>query len=159
MVLLMWKLFITTRGKIGTYIYCVFYVLEVHEAKTSWSSSLMIVYDLKVLDLSISLKDFTQVPLLGAEVETKDTKATAFPWIVLQSGRNVPLECSSVHSYWKKLIRNHWKLVHHRNVAPHKLHCIYHPCSNLGKLKSRIFNRYTWQLAINRGTLSLFLVS
>lgn len=64
-------------------IYCVLYVLEVHESESSRSSSLMIVHDLKVLDLSIPLKDLAQVALLGSEVEAEDAEATAFPRIVL----------------------------------------------------------------------------
>ena len=44
----------------------------------------MIVHDLKVLDLSIPLKDLAQVALLGSEVEAEDAEATAFPRIVLQ---------------------------------------------------------------------------
>lgn len=66
-------------------IYCVLYVLEVHESESSRSSSLMIVHDLKVLDLSIPLKDLAQVALLGSEVEAEDAEATAFPRIVFVS--------------------------------------------------------------------------
>lgn len=94
-------------------IYCILYVLEVHEAKSSRSSSLMIVYDLKVLDLSISLKDLTQVSLLGAEVETKDAKATAFPWIVFVSLMTATVRQwrSSVSTYSFSLVTTtvrHW---------------------------------------------------
>lgn len=75
----------------------------------------MIVHDLKVLDLSISLKDFAQVPLLGAEVETKDAKTTAFPWIVLQLEvktffYNLLQSIPDLHT----VFRNHRKHVHHR---------------------------------------------